>query len=46
MGTGSQARAAELAGVSRSEFLTLLGRFGVSPFQEEPEDLRRESGVA
>ena len=46
MGKLSQARAAKLAGVSRSEFLTLLGRFGVSPFQEEPEELLRGPGVA
>ena len=46
VGKLSQARAAELAGLSRSEFITVLGRFGVSPFQEDPEDLGRESGVA
>ena len=31
----SQGRAAEIAGVSRSEFITALSQFGVSPFQEE-----------
>jgi len=31
----SQARAAEFAEVSRSEFLTSLTRFGVTPFQYE-----------
>ncbi len=29
----SQERAAEIAGLSRAEFLDALGRFGVSPFQ-------------
>ena len=29
----SQAKAAEIAGLSRAEFLTALARFGVSPFQ-------------
>ncbi len=29
----SQAKAAEIAGLSRSEFLSTLTRFGVSPFQ-------------
>ena len=29
----SQQRAAKIAGLSRAEFLTALGRFGVSPFQ-------------
>ena len=34
----SQARAAELLGISRGEFLDLLFRNGVSPFQYEGED--------
>jgi predicted HTH domain antitoxin len=46
LGKLSQDRAAALAGMSRSEFLTALSRFGVSPFQEDPEDLDREPGVA
>jgi predicted HTH domain antitoxin len=29
----SQGRAAEIAGLSRAEFIDSLGRFGVSPFQ-------------
>jgi len=29
----SQAKAAEIAGLSRSEFLSTLTRFGVSPLQ-------------
>jgi predicted HTH domain antitoxin len=35
----SQGRAAEIAGLSRSEFLTALGLFGVSPFQEEAAEI-------
>ena len=41
----SQSRAAEIAGISRAEFLQELGRFGVSPFQESLEDLRKEAGL-
>ena len=37
-------RAAELAGISRVEFLLSLGRFKVSPFEAELEDLEREIG--
>jgi predicted HTH domain antitoxin len=35
----SQSRAAELAGVSRAEFLDALSASGVSASQETPEDL-------
>lgn len=35
----SQAKAAEIAGVSRQEFLEALTRFNVSPFQVTPEEL-------
>lgn len=35
----SQGRGAEIAGLSRAEFLEALGRFGVSPFQETEEDV-------
>jgi len=38
----SQSKAAEIAGVSRSEFLTALSRFGVSPFQSELEEILQE----
>lgn len=38
----SQAKAAEIAGLSRSEFLTALNRFGVTPFQVSADDLIRE----
>jgi len=39
LGKLSQAKAAELAGLSRSEFLRALGRFEVSPFQETVQEL-------
>ena len=42
MGALSQSRAAELADMSREEFLCALHRFGVSPFQTTPEELIRE----
>jgi len=38
----SQAKAAEIAGVSRAEFLTALARFGVSPFQYDADEIARE----
>ena len=38
----SQAKAAEIAGLSRHDFLLALSRFNVSPFQTTPEDLRKE----
>ncbi|MFC1836654.1 UPF0175 family protein, partial [Thermodesulfobacteriota bacterium] len=43
IGLISQAKAAELAGISRERFLASLARFEASPFQETPEDLARES---
>jgi len=39
MGKLSQAKAAELAGLSRHDFLVSLARFQVSPFQETPAEL-------
>ena len=42
----SQAKAAEIAGLSRAEFLNALGRYGVSPFQYEADDIVREVGDA
>jgi predicted HTH domain antitoxin len=39
----SQGRAAEIAGMSRSEFIAALGRFGVSPFQASAEELIEEA---
>ena len=35
----SQAKAAEIAGISRAEFLNALGRFGVTPFQSTLDEL-------
>jgi predicted HTH domain antitoxin len=39
----SQGRAAEIAGVSRSEFIAALGQFGVSPFQYEAGEIVEEA---
>jgi predicted HTH domain antitoxin len=39
----SQGRAAEIAGVSRSAFLLALGRFRVSPFQYEADEIVEEA---
>jgi len=38
----SQSKAAEIAGVSRHEFLEALARFQVSPFQTTVEELTDE----
>ena len=38
----SQAKAAEIAGLSRAEFLTALSRFNVSPFQYEADEITQE----
>jgi predicted HTH domain antitoxin len=38
----SQAKAAEIAGLSRAEFLTALTRFGVSPFQYRADEVIQE----
>ncbi len=40
----SQARAAEIAGVSRADFLEALGRYGVSPFQYDADEATEEAG--
>jgi len=42
MGKVSQSKAAELTGLSRQEFLSVLYRFNVSPFQVTPNELREE----
>ena len=39
----SQERAADVAGLSRSSFIAALGRFGVSPFQYDAEEIIREA---
>lgn len=38
----SQGRAAEVAGLSRADFLTALARFGVSPFQASIEEVMQD----
>ena len=42
----SQSKAAEVAGVSRAEFLMALARFEVTPFQVTSDELIREVGDA
>lgn len=42
LGMVSQSKAAEVAGVTRHEFLETLARFKVSPFQTTPEELADE----
>ena len=44
LGKFSQEKAAELAGLSRADFISALERFRVSPFQVEPGELARELG--
>ncbi len=39
-GLVSQGRAAEIAGMTRMEFMRALGDAGVSPFQETAEEVR------
>ena len=40
----SQGRAAEIAGLSRAQFVDALSRFGVSPFQYSAEEIAEEAG--
>ncbi|MBD2499828.1 UPF0175 family protein [Anabaena azotica] len=44
VGMVSQSKAAEIAGVSRHQFLEALHRYQVSPFQVTPEELAEELG--
>jgi len=39
----SQGRAAEIAGLSRADFLASLSRYGVSPFQSNAEEIAAEA---
>jgi len=39
MGTLSQGKAAEAAGLSRTAFISALARYGVSPFQESSPEI-------
>ena len=41
-GRVSQGKGAELAGLSRQQFIDALARYGVSPIQITPEQLERE----
>jgi predicted HTH domain antitoxin len=43
MGKLSSGRAAELAGLSRAEFLMELRRYHVSPFQMTAEEIRQDA---
>lgn len=43
MGRLSQGRAAEVAGLSRTAFLDILGQFEVSPFQYGPDEILAEA---
>ncbi len=40
----SQGKGAEIAGVTRSEFIDALNRFGVSPMQYTEEEIEAELG--
>jgi predicted HTH domain antitoxin len=42
LGQLSQGKAAEIAGLSRGEFLTALAQFKVSPFQYTAEEVSEE----
>jgi predicted HTH domain antitoxin len=42
LGRISQGKAAEIAGLSRADFIEALGRYRVSPFQVTVEELREE----
>jgi predicted HTH domain antitoxin len=42
LGKLSSGRAAQLAGTSRVEFLLMLDRYGVSPFQLTEEELQQD----
>ena len=45
IGKVSQAKGAELAGLSRAGFIAALERFGVSPIQLRPGELETELGL-
>ena len=42
MGIISQEKAAEIAGLSRAEFIASLSRFNVSPFQYSAEEIAED----
>lgn len=41
-GMVSQGRATDIAGISRADFIEALGRFGVTPFQVDADELTSE----
>jgi len=41
MGVVSQEKAAEIAGLTRADFIFSLARFGVSPFQSSAEEITK-----
>jgi predicted HTH domain antitoxin len=43
LGTISQSKGAEMLGVSRVEFLEVLARYRVSPFQNDEDDLAAQA---
>ncbi|MDM8560207.1 UPF0175 family protein [Candidatus Parabeggiatoa sp. HSG14] len=43
-GVVSQAKASEIAGLCREDFIIALGQFGISPFQYSAEEVLREAG--
>ena len=43
IGMLSQGKAAEIAGLSRADFIQSLARFDVSPFQVTPEELAEDA---
>ena len=43
MGMVSQAKAAEIAGLSRTEFIYQLSKYRVSPFQYTIEEIKKEA---
>lgn len=43
IGRVSQAKAAQLAGLSRQQFIDALSRYRVSPFQATAEELKSEA---
>ncbi|MCC6579864.1 MAG: UPF0175 family protein [Phycisphaeraceae bacterium] len=45
LGRLSQGRAAELAGLSRQQFIDALHRMGVSALQVDADELNREAGL-
>jgi predicted HTH domain antitoxin len=46
LGKISQGRAAEIAGLSRAEFIDALGRYGVSPFQQTADEIVHDAEEA